>query len=110
MDAIAQAVACLAVAAFFFMLDHRFTAVNERLAAMSRALEQSLAETRQQAQQVQKIRELMRTFSTHKAKVSDRLVHIATKLERFERDFCAPSSADCAHQEFEDEWIEGGQG
>ena len=75
---------------------------------MSWALEQSLAETRQQAQQVQKIRELMRTFSAHKAKVSDRLDQIDAKLERFEFEFYAPRSADCAHQEFEDEWIEGG--
>ena len=104
MDAIAQFVACFAVAALFIMQHRRFTEVDERLAAISRTLEQSLAETRQQAKQVQK---MMRTISMHEAKVSDRLGQIDARLDRFERDLWASRSADCAHQEFEDECFEG---
>ena len=148
MDAIAQFVACLAVAALVIMQHRRFTEVEERLAAISRALEQSLAETQQvhkiqafsthvsgrlgqidaKLERLEKIRELMRTFTTHVSDrlakldrfekipelmrtftthMSDRLGQIDAKLERFERELCAPRSADCAHQEFEDDCFEG---
>ena len=84
MDAIAQFVACLAVAALVIMQHRRFTEVEERLAAISRALEQSLAET----QQVHKIR----AISTH---VSGRLGQIDAKLERFERELYICATLKC---------------
>ena len=87
--AVALLAACLALVALILMLHRRFAGVDARLTAILRVQEQSVAEAKQQADELQRLRESMRTFCAYEAEVSDRLHEIKTVLKQFDRDLVA---------------------
>ena len=110
---IAEYVACLVLAALFIIQNCRSAAIDKQLAAILRAQRRHVTETRQQADELQRVLASIRTFCAREAKAVYRLHQIETGLGRIERHLDAlqhsPNAGNqcCAHQEVQEERSEG---